>query len=206
MSQAESSRIITRHFGCFVACVLLGVVASAGLFGTWTEYWDGGFPDAVYELSFRDAEGGPIRGIEVRVEDKTGRPCFHRPVNNYYADSVPTTSDDGTMTLYSHDVCFGGTCQSYFFVIRRGTCRGPEYTCRFLRNGREEVSISFDTLIGDAYSQNVRVRRTVKTLKTEMLLDRLKVSGELELQPAESEVNEEVYDLFRVRRTFVVDG
>jgi hypothetical protein len=134
-----------------------------GLFGIGSScmgiIWDGGFPQEEFEISFRDADGNSIQGVELRVEDRKGRPFYFYPVSDYATDSAPTSDENGMMIFHhvSRGLEYSGFDGHVFFIIPIGD-GSPEYICRFLRDGKEIYRIPYHKLLrGDAAHESESV-------------------------------------------------
>jgi hypothetical protein len=146
-----------------------------GLFGFFSScmgrLWDGGFPQEEFEISFRDADGNAIQGVEPRVEDRKGRPFYFYPVSDYAPDSAPTSDENGMM-IYHHvsrsGLEFSGFDGHLFFIIPIGD-GPPEYICRFLRDGKEMYRVPYHKLrrrdaVGESGSVVTRQWKTPQSL------------------------------------------
>lgn len=182
--------------------VTLGIIAFTGFFGHSMRIWDGGYPDTAFELTFRDASGKPLQGIELRVERDDGLNQFHRPVNDNYPGRVPTSDANGIMTFHCFDQSFGGTCETYFFVIERGGCSAPEYICRFLQSGNEVHRLRFNKLI-DFESNQPRETRKVR-IPTREQWGELWANGKLDELIDESTISERELRFGVVRKTITI--
>ena len=110
--------------------------------------WDGGYPQAEFQITFQDATGQPVEGVELRVEDYEGHNYFHYPVTDYLPGQTPTSDQAGLMVFHhvSSGIEFSGRECSLFFVIPIEERRGPRFLCRFLRDGAEVHRIDFREL------------------------------------------------------------
>src|SRR5262249_41742676 len=126
-----------------------------GLLSTVTcVIWDGGFCRAEFRITFRDAQGRPVEGVELRVEDERGSEFFHYPVTDYLPGQVPAADADGTLVFHHATYSgleFGGQSYYLFFVIPVGQHHGPTYVCRFLYRGREVYRVPYDDLNAEAW-------------------------------------------------------
>ena len=128
-----------------IALSLFGIVSSCtGIL------WDGGFAQTEFEISFRDADGNPVPGVELRVEDRQGRAFYYYPVTDFAPDQAPISDENGTMIFHHvrHSLEFGGHSWHLFFVIPMGDDT-PRYVCRFLLNGRDIARIPYEQLSRD---------------------------------------------------------
>jgi hypothetical protein len=139
-----------RPFGRFFhrALVCLIVFAVTGFFSSaFGIIWDGGFPQNEFELMFQDQDGKPLRGVELRVEDRQGNIIYRYPVSDYAPNQIPTSDENGTIVFHhvSNGLEFGGHDWYLFGVIpiRQGA---PVYICRFLYENREVYLIEYDEL------------------------------------------------------------
>jgi hypothetical protein len=145
------------------------------------ECWDGSFAQAEYQLIFTDADGRPLQGIELRVEDSAGNDHRHFPVTDYVARNIPTSDEDGKLVF--HHTCyggleFGGRCSHLLWFISVGDCESPRYVCRFMRDGREIYRCWFNDLNLTARSSESIVKANWDwTENTPWTLDR-KIDGE----------------------------
>jgi hypothetical protein len=105
---------------------------------------DGGYPQVEWQITFRDAQGLPVPGVRLRVEDLDGHEFFLYPVTDYLPDHIPMSDDAGRMVFHhvTNTVEFSKkTCQVFFVPIV--THRTPRYICRFLRGDTELTRLPF---------------------------------------------------------------
>jgi hypothetical protein len=126
--------------------------------------WDGAFPQTEFRLLFRDGNGKPIPGVELRVENRSGSTFFHYPVTDYLPEQIPTSDKDGVMVFHhvSRGIEFGGQCSHFLFVVPVGECASPQYICRFLRQGKELSRVPYQDLKNDRGITTTRVNRQWK--------------------------------------------
>lgn len=147
----------------FAAGVVLAVViAGLGLTGSYTEIWDGGYPYVACELTFLDTDGNPVSGVQLEVVRKSGVVRHHWPIDDFYVGRVPVSDENGRLNFHCCGHRFGGTCHTYFHVIKIGGCGAPEYTCNFLQNGELIASVPFNDLAFAPESQISRQERTIR--------------------------------------------
>jgi hypothetical protein len=143
---------------------LLVACAMFALFSTCVRaVWHGGYGQAEIQLSFRDAKGKPVEGVELRVEDRDGRECFHYPVNDYAPGQIPQSDRDGLMVLHhvSQGIEFSESRVDLLFLIPIYVQPAPVFLCRFLHQGREVYRSSFSELDrrGEASEPGPEVKR-----------------------------------------------
>ncbi len=133
-----------RVSSCVLAVGLLLVAISPRV----TQVWDGSYPQAEFELIFKDAHGVALQGIQLRVEDQEGRSYFHYPVIDYLPGNVPTSDRDGAMVFHhvSDGIEFSGRTTYWFGMFPIVEQRAPVFVCRFLRDGQEVYRIRFREL------------------------------------------------------------
>ena len=128
-----------------VAILLLGWLCSYHLI------WDGGYSDAEYQITFKDQNGKPVEGIELRVEDRQGHIYHHYPVTDFLPGVIPSSDKNGLMVFHHHcyfAMEFSGRIRYVFFAIPVEEKRGPEFICRFLFRGNEIQRIPYDDVNG----------------------------------------------------------
>src|SRR5947208_1820366 len=82
-------------------CVILGIaVLLLTLLCSPCRVSDGSYPQAEFQLIFKDSGGKPLEGVELRVEDQEGRNYFHYPVSDYLPGKVPTTGANGAIVFH----------------------------------------------------------------------------------------------------------
>jgi hypothetical protein len=138
------------------------VVAVLGVTGTYREIWDGGYPCVACEFTFRDTAGNAVSGVQLEVTHESGIVRHHWPIDDFYTGRVPTSDKDGNLIFHCCGHSFGGTCHTYFHVIKIGGCGAPEYTCNFLHNGKTIATVPFNDLAFAPESQITRQDRTVR--------------------------------------------
>jgi hypothetical protein len=131
--------------------VIVGVIAGVLAYASYnTTRWGGscGYGQLEYELTFKDATGSPIEGVELKVEDPRGKEFFCFPVTDYLPGQTPTTDKDGVMRF--HHVATGVEWDDYgwllFWSIPIQTTRSPVYVCRFLSGGKEIHRVPYGKL------------------------------------------------------------
>jgi hypothetical protein len=139
-----------RPFGRYCHHAFVGIIVFAviGLISSTSKIiWDGGFPQSEFEITFQHPDGKPLKGIELRVEDRQGRVFYRYPVSDFAPNQIPTSGEDGVMIFHhvGDGVEFGGRDWYLFgFIpIREGP---PVYVCCFLYEGREVYRIEYDKL------------------------------------------------------------
>jgi len=140
----------------FLLLVLAGVSAIIT-----TEHWDGSFAQAEYQIAFQDADGHPLPGVELRVEDEKGNQCFGYPVTDYVHSKALRSDKHGVITFHhvSLGLEFGGRCTRLYWLFPIGNCESPRYVCRFLSGNQEVMHTRFDNLskeCGASHEQVVR--------------------------------------------------
>jgi hypothetical protein len=130
--------------------VLIGIIVV-----TWclcarsVSYWQGGFIEAEYRVTFRDDRGNPVRDVELVVLAADGQGSYCYPVSDYCPGKLPLSDEHGDL-LFHHVACpveFGGRCEhSWGGLVRSGYCTAPEYWCVFRLDGREVYRIAYKTL------------------------------------------------------------
>lgn len=143
------------------ACLAV-VVVILGLTGSHTEIWDGGYPYVACEFTFHDSDGNPVSGVQLEVTRESGAVRHHWPIDDFYAGRVPTSDKDGKLKFHCCGHSFGGTCHTYFHVIKTGSCGAPEYTCNFFHDGNVIASVPFNDLAFAPESQTTKRHRTIR--------------------------------------------
>ena len=66
------------------------------------ERWGGsyGYLQIEHELTFLDPNGNPIEGVELRVEDQSGKEFFCFPVTDYLPGQTPKSDKDGVIRFH----------------------------------------------------------------------------------------------------------
>jgi hypothetical protein len=109
--------------------------------------WDGGFPTNEFELTFQNEDGKPVRGVELRVEDRKGRVYYHYPVTDFLPGESPTSDENGKVIFHhlGYLLEFDGYDWYLFgaIPIKEGP---PIYVCRFLYQGHEVYRVQYDEL------------------------------------------------------------
>lgn len=134
----------------------IGLAAAVLVVGTPVAVWDGGFGQIEYQIKFAGADGSPIPGVQLRVENEEGTNFLYYPVTDYGEGRVPTSGGDGVLTFHhvSDGLEFGGRCWELFGVCF-GTCKGPPFVCRFLLAGKEIHRSKFNDMNRKATDQRV---------------------------------------------------
>jgi hypothetical protein len=127
-----------------ILSILVGLLALTML-TTKHVVWDGGYSQAEFQLTFTDAGGKPIEGIELRAEDEAGHNYYYYPVTDYLPGQVPKSNSSGEMVFHhvSNGVEFSGEDRCYLFVFWVTKRRGPMFVCRFLHQGQEVYHFRF---------------------------------------------------------------
>jgi hypothetical protein len=120
-----------------------------------------------YQLTFQDATGAPVEGVELRVEDGEGTTFFYFPVTDYLPRHVPASDARGLMTF--HHVTSGIEWSSHRTLLFFGSLpirstKPPRFICRFLYQGQEVYRFPFHELdFGDeTQAQRETVKRNVQ--------------------------------------------
>jgi hypothetical protein len=148
--------------------LLIGVVIACTVLGTFCPgmYWDGGYGQDEFQLTFLDQTGKPVPGVQLRVEDRDGRNYFHYPVSDYLPDR-PVASDDAGLMVFHHvqtsGVEFSGHTTFLYGLIPVVRIPGPKFVCRFLYREREVWRIDYSELAHPEGPQNsAKVKRSWK--------------------------------------------
>jgi hypothetical protein len=166
-------------------------VAVVGLFTSYRIAWDGGWPPEEYSFTFRDRDGHPVPGVELRVESEAGADFYFFPVADYLPDHIPTSDARGVLVFHhapSSDLS-GGTL-FLFGVIPVETASPPHYVCRFLLGGGEVHRVRYSELTNVS---EVRVKRRWRWLTPEEVLDQVYRGDERWGRPPEHMSREERY-------------
>jgi hypothetical protein len=109
-----------------------------------------GYSQTEYQLTFQDAGGAPVEGVEFRVEDAEGTNFFYFPVTDYLPGHVPTSDARGLMTF--RHVAANATewsihgYQFLFGMVRINQSKAPRFICRFLHQGQEVYRVPYQEL------------------------------------------------------------
>ncbi len=158
----NTPRSFLKLFAAVTVAFLAVVVAGLGITGSYTEIWDGGYPYVACEFTFHDTDGNPVSGVQLEVIRESGVVRHHWPIDDFYVGRVPVSDKNGKLIFHCCGHSFGGTCHTYFHVIKIGDCGAPEYTCNFLHNGKLVASVPFNDLAFAPESQSTRQDRTVR--------------------------------------------
>jgi len=114
-------------------------VSVAALSATKIVHWDGRFPAAEYQIAFQDSNGRPLVGVELQVEDESGRRCFGYPVTDYVPKGVLKSDEQGVITFHhvSFGLEFGGRDTLLCGVFPIEKSEPPRYVCRFFYRDQE---------------------------------------------------------------------
>lgn len=148
--------------------ILLVVLAILGLLSRASMIlWDGGFALAEYQITFRDADGRPVEGVQLRVEDQRGYAFYHYPVTDFLPDRTPISGPDGLMVFHHADGgCeFGGKCWLLFGLIPVGEHSSPVYVCRFFSQGHEVYRVRYSELNSWRYETSEKVEKVKRRWK-----------------------------------------
>ncbi len=110
-----------------------------------TVNWHGSFHQAEYRISFVNKNGVPLRGVELVVENSTGQLCPCYPVSDFSAKQRPASDNHGVV-YFNHIQRakeIGGCTAIVAGKYRR---IAPDFTCRFLVQGREVFRCHFSEL------------------------------------------------------------
>lgn len=140
-----------RPFAGVAAATSIAFLAFAGLTGTRTEIWDGGYPHVAFEITFQDESGKPVEGISLSVERPRGVVRHYIPVDDFYPGHTPASDQNGLLQFHCCGHRFGGTCHTYFHIIKTGDCDAPENICRFEYEGKTIHSLRFNELAFEPY-------------------------------------------------------
>jgi hypothetical protein len=115
-----------------------GAVVAMALLTSFPGVWDGDWPPQEYSFTFRDGEGRPVEGVQLRVENEAGTTFYHFPVADYLPGRVPTSDARGVL-VFHHAPKSGvsGTAYLVFGVVYVETDPGPVYVYRFLIDDHE---------------------------------------------------------------------
>ena len=183
--------------------VLVSLIALAGIVGRQRYIWDGGFPNTAFELTFLDASGQPLQGVQLYVDREDGRSSFHRPVNDYYSGRIPTSDETGLMVFHCVDIKFGGHCEVDFFIFDNAGCTSPQYDCQFVLNGKEIHRARFNDLV-HMKNNETREARTIK-IPTQEQIGEMWMNGQLNDPIDESILREVERELFVVRKAITIE-
>lgn len=139
---------IFKKIGVTIFALIFLVFATSP---TMVEYWDGRFPYFVAELQFLDEQGEPVEGVKFQLENSKGNTRYIHPVSDFLEDHIPESDENGILRFHCCAAPFGGTCRTYFFLIETGSCDAPEFTCKFLYDGRIIHQESFNDLAFEPY-------------------------------------------------------
>jgi hypothetical protein len=134
-------------FGCAaIPCLALGLPAM--ITPMRVTVWDGSYPCAEYRITFIDTSGKPIEGVQLRVENPEGLNFFLFPISDYLPGQVPVSDRNGRMVFHHcpDKVIFSGRIYYLWGDIVLDSVRGPRFTCRFLRNGKEVHRMDYSEL------------------------------------------------------------
>jgi hypothetical protein len=139
--------------------------------------WDGGWPSEEYRFLFRDRDGRPVPGVQLRVENAAGTNFYFFPVVDYLPGEVPTSDADGVLVFHHAPfTMLSGHLRQVFqwsklrWVWEEDSPPPPAYVCRFLRDGQEVHRVRFNDLTN---SGTGTVRRQWKWLTRRELQDRV---------------------------------
>lgn len=158
----DTPRSFLKLFLFVAVASLAAVVAGLGITGSRTEVWNGFFPYVACEFTFHDTDGNPVSGVQLEVIHESGFVRHHWPIDDFYVGRVPTSDKNGKLNFHCCGHSFGGTCHTYFHVIKIGTCGAPEFTCNFLHNDKLIASVPFNDLAFAPESQITRQDRTIR--------------------------------------------
>jgi hypothetical protein len=135
----------------YLSIVIVGAVAFLLAHASYqTTRWGGsyGYNQLEYELTFKDATGRPVEGIELKVEDQRGKDFYCYPVTDYLPGRTPTSDKDGVMRFHhvGTAVEWDNYGWSLWWFIPIQSTRSPVYICRFLRGGKEVHRVAYGKL------------------------------------------------------------
>jgi hypothetical protein len=141
-----SSRLFICRRGLLIASLLTGLFVLISCCQCMV--WDGRYPQCEFQLVFRDRNGNPLEGVQLRVEDRDGRNYFHYPVNDYVPGQIPSSDPHGRIIFHhvSGGIEFSGRTNYVLFVIPVEKRPAPKFLCRFFYEGREIYRVPFREL------------------------------------------------------------
>jgi hypothetical protein len=126
--------------------VLLGICM--GLCPSTKTVYDGNYAPVEFRITFIDGNGTPVKGVELRVDNRQGQNFFLYPVTDYLPDRIPTSNEKGIMVFHHHDdeIIFSGFDFRLWGAISIEHRPMPYHLCRFVHGGREVYRISYSEL------------------------------------------------------------
>jgi hypothetical protein len=144
-------RILKRPSLVGEIALALGAAAALLAYASYlTTQWGGscGYGQGEYELTFEDASGSPVEGVELKVEDERGDDFFCFPVTDYLPGHAPVSDQYGVMRF--HHVSTGVEWDNYgwelFWLVPVQKTRSPVFICRFVLQGKEVYRIPYAEL------------------------------------------------------------
>jgi hypothetical protein len=119
---------------------------------------DGGFLTAEYQIKFLTSDGRPAVGVQLEVQDNSGRISYGYPVTDYYASHIPTSDANGIM-IFHHVMYFMEYGGAFFFGC--STVKIPEFGLRFISNGELVYDIKYIDLNRMVNLNSTAITRTV---------------------------------------------
>jgi hypothetical protein len=140
--------------------LLLLVLAGVSIIVT-AVHWDGSFAQAEFQITFRDADGNPLSGVVLCVEDEKGNQCFGYPVSDYARGNAPRSDESGVITFHhvSSVLEFGGRSMQLLWLIPIGDHGPPRYVCRFVSDNQEVLRTHFNDLYNECGTSHKNVVR-----------------------------------------------
>lgn len=109
---------------------------------------EGAFPSGEFELKIHDESGGLIEGAVLNIyEGGTRSPAFGYPIDNYSAQSKPTTNDLGLLKAIHKDRGFeyGGPSFGLYWLIPIDS-PVPQFDCEITAEGYKPTVFPIDQL------------------------------------------------------------
>lgn len=111
--------------------------------------WDGRFDQVEFQITFLDQNSMPIRDVQLEVENEKGERVFFFPITDL-SPLRTIKSDESGLMVFHHINSFapevGGMCFKLFFMFDVGTCKDPEFVCRFRWREKTLAEMSYKDL------------------------------------------------------------
>lgn len=125
-------------------------------------HWDGAFPEIEYVFVFRDVNGNPVQGVELRVLNESDEITYDYPVDDFHSDGIPRSNSGGELVFHHiyQGLEYGGSAWNLFFLFPIDIYGGtPAFYCHFFYEGKEVYALRYEALNDQYYEWDEQASR-----------------------------------------------